>query len=370
MPRLFVGLMSGTSVDSIDAALVDFTSHPPRLVASHNHPWPADVRKAILQSRQLPDTQLDKLDALDLACAQCFAAAANRCLQKAGVKHTQVDAIGSHGQTIRHRPDAAQAFSLQIGDAKTIAEQTGIDVVHDFRSADIRAGGQGAPLVPAFHNAMFRSTEHNRVIVNIGGIANITVLPKNPAADIIGFDTGPGNGLMDAWIQQTLGKPYDHEGRFAASGKTDTRLLATLLMDDYFNRPPPKSTGFETFNLQWLQTQLQGSEAPENIQSTLCDLTATSIIRAITRHAPDTQEIYICGGGVHNAELMKRLQSLSKAPVNSTQARGIAPDWVEAMTFAWLAKQYLDDQAGNIPSVTGASRAVRLGECYRIANPA
>ncbi len=364
MAELFVGLLSGTSVDCIDAALVDFATQPPVLIASHNQPWPEDVRDAILHSRQLPDETLDSLGELDLACAECFAKAVNQCLQRADVDHKQVRAIGSHGQTIRHRPAAVQPFSLQIGNAKIIAEQTGIDVIHDFRTADIQAGGQGAPLVPGFHNAVFRSTEHNRVIVNIGGIANVTVLSKDLSAEITGFDTGPGNGLMDAWVQQTLKKSYDQNGQFAACGNTDARLLATLLRDDYFKRPPPKSTGFETFNLQWLQAHLQDYEPPENIQSTLCDLTATSIIRAIVQHAPDTEEIYVCGGGVHNTELMKRLQSFSKVPVSSTQTLGIPPDWVEAMTFAWLAKQYLDNQPGNIPSVTGAVRDVRLGSCF------
>ena len=369
MSGIYLGLMSGTSVDSIDAALVDFSGYAPSLLASHNQPWPVEVRKAILQTRELDDDALDTLQTLDVATADCFAEAANACIRQAGLDASQVEAIGSHGQTIRHRPDAATPFSLQIGDPQRIAKLTGIDVVSDFRRADIEAGGQGAPLVPAFHNAVFRSAEKSRVIVNIGGIANITVLSKDLLLPVTGFDTGPGNTLMDAWTVQHRQQTFDRDGAFAASGRSDARLLANLLMDEYFRQPPPKSTGFETFNLDWLQAHLTDDIDPADVQSTLCDLTAVSIMRAINQHAPDTDEIFVCGGGAHNPELMRRLQSLTALPVASTAQLGIDPDWVEAMTFAWLARQFKQALPGNIPQVTGAREAVVLGKLTRRPNP-
>jgi len=369
MPDYYIGLLSGTSVDSIDAALVSFSSdsiNPARLTGSLNFPWPDEIRKAIFASRQLADDELHTLHELDLQTGDIFAHAVNNLLQKTGIAASEIKAIGSHGQTIRHRPYANHPFSLQIGNATRIAQQTGIKVVSNFRHADIRAGGQGAPLVPAFHRYAFRCSGKNRVIVNIGGIANITVLPEQKQQAITGFDTGPGNGLMDAWIKQCKQQDYDKDGIFAASGKTSIRLLTTLLKDTYFQLTPPKSTGFEIFNLHWLNTHLDrlassnGNHA--DIQSTLCDVTAISIINAIDRYAGDTDEIFICGGGVHNKELMRRLQALTPISIASTAILGVDPDWVEAITFAWLAKRRLDGLPGNIPEVTGARKAVMLGE--------
>jgi len=366
MPDYYIGLLSGTSVDSIDAALVDFSTNPARLIACLNTPWPADIREAIFASRQLADNKLDTLHQLDQDTGTVFADAVIRLLEKSGVNASEIKAIGSHGQTIRHRPNAHPPFSLQIGNATRIAQQTGITVVADFRRADIEAGGQGAPLVPAFHYDAFHSNKKNRVVVNIGGIANMTVLPKHNPQQITGFDTGPGNGLMDAWIKQCQQQNFDANGHYAASGKTDARLLATLLMDDYFHFAPPKSTGFEHFNPDWLNTCLNkvpnDNRTDADIQSTLCDLTATSIIRAINQYASNTGEIFICGGGIHNNELIRRLQAMTALPVASTESLGIDPDWVEAITFAWLAKRKLENMPGNIPAVTGASRALILGE--------
>lgn len=364
-PELFLGLISGTSVDSIDAALVDLSTDTPRLMASCSTAWPAPVREAIFATRQLADDELDDLSELDLQCAEVFAEAAERCLQLTGTAAEDVIAIGSHGQTIRHRPEIERPFSLQIGDAMRITELTGIDVISDFRSADISAGGEGAPLVPAFHEAVFRHEQLNRVIVNIGGIANITWLPATTDADIIGFDTGPGNNMMDAWCERHLNESYDDNGSFAASGKTDVSLLAACMMEEYFSQAPPKSTGFELFNMEWLQSRLQKDMASEDVQSTLCDLTATSIIRDINRYATACDEIYICGGGVHNSELMRRLQAMTPCPVRSTAELGVDPDWVEAMTFAWLAQQHIRNRPGNIPSVTGANSAQILGKLTR-----
>ena len=362
MPALYIGLLSGTSVDSIDAVLVDFSDDTPALIASSNKPWPPALRDTLLQTRALADEQLNSLTELDLQTGELFAQAALELLQQTGIAASDIRAIGSHGQTIRHRPDADKPFSLQIGNAERIAELTRIDVVSDFRAADIAAGGQGAPLVPAFHQAVFRSRDADRVIVNIGGIANITVLAKDEAVPVTGFDTGPGNNLMDAWIAEHRQQTYDADGQLAASGKTDAGLLARLLMDDYFQLTPPKSTGFEHFNLEWLKPYLDDDYKVEDVQSTLCDLTATSIIRAINQYAPNTDEIYVCGGGAHNTELMKRLQSMSRPAVMTTAALGIEPDWVEAITFAWLAHCKIRGINGNLPCVTGADKHLILGK--------
>jgi anhydro-N-acetylmuramic acid kinase len=366
LPELYIGLMSGTSMDGIDAALVDFSGSKPKLINTYNQPWPEAVQQTLINARDIPDGQLSSLSSLDLHTAEIFAQACVRVLEDTPYKSLDVIAVGSHGQTIRHRPDLDPPFSLQIGNAKRIATLTGIDVISDFRTADIQAGGQGAPLAPAFHDCIFHHHKINRVIVNIGGIGNITILPKDKKnQSVTGFDCGPGNTLMDAWITKHKQKSYDAEGAFAASGKTNASLLAKLLMDGYFQIAPPKSTGFEYFNLEWLQKNLdvyrdEGIDSAD-IQSTLCDLTATSIIRAINQHASDTEEIYICGGGAHNSELMRRLQAITQCPIATTEELGIHPDWVEAMAFAWLAYRHNHQQTGNLPSVTGADKAVILG---------
>ena len=364
--ELYIGLMSGTSMDGIDAALVDFSAAQPRLIRDHSHPWPHDIQQALIKARNIPDDELDTLSSLDLQTAECFAEACKALLENTPYSAQDVVAIGSHGQTIRHRPNIKKPFSLQIGNAQKLASLTHIDVISDFRTADILAGGQGAPLVPALHQAMFYSNQVNRVIVNIGGIANITILPKDKDNNVIGFDCGPGNTLMDAWIAKQGQHSFDADGALAASGKTNARLLANLLMDDYFQLAPPKSTGFEYFKLAWL-AQYATSKATDKLsdadmQSTLCDLTATSIIRAINQYAKQTDEIYICGGGVHNKELMSRLQAITKCPIATTEALGVHPDWVEALAFAWLAYRNIHQQTGNLPSVTGAKQAVVLGK--------
>ncbi len=373
-PELYIGLMSGTSIDGIDAALVDFSqaehsATQAKLIHKHSHKWPDDIQQALIKARDIPDDELSSISSLDLDTAKIFAEACLKVLEHTPYNSPDITAIGSHGQTIRHRPDIDTPFSLQIGNAEKLAELTGIDVVSDFRTADIKAGGQGAPLAPAFHQAVFQHDETSRVIVNIGGIANITVLPKDKNTLVSGFDCGPGNTLMDAWISRHKQQSYDAEGAFASSGRTNATLLARLLMDDYFQLAPPKSTGFEYFNLQWLDKHLANTPASTmdsaDIQSTLCDLTATSIIRAINQYAPDTGEIYICGGGAHNKTLMQKLQTLTKSSVTTTEVLGVHPDWVEAMAFAWLAYQNIHQQTGNLPSVTGAGKTVVLGVLTR-----
>ena len=361
-PELYIGLMSGTSMDGIDAVLVDLSSEQPRLISTHAHPWPEHIQQALIKARDLPDSELSSLHELDIQTAKIFADASLTLLEKTSHKAQDITAIGNHGQTIRHRPDIKKPFSLQIGDAKTLAISSGIDVVSDFRTADIKAGGQGAPLVPAFHQAVFRNEKANRVIVNIGGIANITVLPKDKNQSVIGFDCGPGNALMDAWVTLHKQQPYDSDGAFAASGKTNAGLLARLLMDDYFQLAPPKSTGFEYFNLEWLNKHDLNETGSADIQSTLNDLTATSIMRAINQYAESTDEIFICGGGVHNRTLMQRLQTMTRCSVETTEPLGIHPDWVEAMAFAWLAHQNIHQETGNLSAVTGASKSVILGD--------
>lgn len=354
--------MSGTSMDGIDTALVDFSGSHPVLLSTHSHQWPETLQQALLAAREIPDDKLETISSLDMQTADVFARACKQLLEKSNYQAQDIKAIGNHGQTIRHRPDIENPFSLQIGNAQELAKLTGIDVISDFRTADIKAGGQGAPLAPAFHQAVFRHQGSNRIIVNIGGISNITILPADINRAVSGFDCGPGNTLMDAWICRQQQKTYDADGALAAAGKTNVGLLARLLMDEYFQLAPPKSTGFEYFNLDWLDEHVASGTSVTDVQSTLCDLTATSIIRAINQYAPDTDEIYICGGGVHNTVLMGRIQALSRCPVETTEILGVHPDWVEAMAFAWLAYQNEHQRTSNLPSVTGADSAVVLGE--------
>lgn len=366
---LYIGLMSGTSADGIDAALVELTDRP-RLLHSHSEPYPEALRRDLLD---LADNQtpipLSELGRLDHRVGTCFAEAVQRLLQEAGVAAAEVTAIGSHGQTVAHFPDGEHPFSLQIGDPSVIAERTGILTVADFRRADLAAGGQGAPLAPAFHAAVLRDPQHPRAVVNIGGMANVTLLPGG-TGEAVGFDTGPGNALMDAWIQSRRGGRFDREGRWAASGTVHPGLLAALLEDDYFHRPPPKSTGREYFNLGWLQPHLEGREvADEDVQATLAQLTVESIARAVRMHLPAASRLIVCGGGVHNAHLLERLtQALAPVPVVSSAEYGVDPDWVEAMAFAWLAARRLEGQPGNLPSVTGARHPALLGAVYGVAS--
>ena len=362
MPEYYVGLMSGTCMDGIDAALVDFSNSQIKLVASHLKSWPDQVSEEIIATYQLSDNDLTTIDQLDVRVGEIFADATNELLDKAGIKASDVIAIGSHGQTIRHKPDLPNPFSLQIGNAKTISELTNISVVSDFRTADIQAGGEGAPLAPAFHNAVFRDLEENRTVLNIGGIANITVLPADDTQAVIGFDSGPGNTIMDAWTLHHRNEAYDKDGSWAVAGNINTVLLDKLLGDEYFSRPAPKSTGFEYFNCTWLESHLEGDLSADDIQATLCELTARSIADAIKLYNANSR-ILVCGGGYHNQHLIKRLKShLPENLIESTEEHGVHPDWVEAMAFAWLARQTVNGNPGNLPSVTGASTATVLGK--------
>lgn len=362
---LYLGLISGTSADGIDAALVRFDDHTPQLVDALTHPWPEELRTRILAVAQ-DETRLD-LDAygrLDVAIGRCFADASQQLLARNREHAASVRAIGSHGQTLRHRPSGEYPFTLQVGDPSVIAERCGIDVVADFRRADVAADGQGAPLLPAVHAMLLGRADGVRVVLNLGGIANITVL--DPAGHVLGLDTGPANGLMDAWHRRHRGGAYDANGAFAASGRADESLLAALLADPYFALPAPKSTGREHFHLAWLE-QHAGVSAlfPEDVQATLLELSARSIVQAIDRHAPAALDVLVCGGGVHNGVLMRRLaELLGTRELASTARHGVDPDYLEATAFAWLARQRLLGLPGNLPAVTGARGPRVLGAVY------
>jgi anhydro-N-acetylmuramic acid kinase len=362
---LYIGLISGTSADGIDAALVRFEQDRPQLVAALTHPWPEDLRARILAVAQ-DETRLD-LDAygrLDVAIGACFADAASRLLDASGTSAAHVRAIGSHGQTLRHRPHGEHPFTLQVGDPSVIAERCRIDVVADFRRADVAAGGQGAPLLPAVHAMLLGSPGRTRVVLNLGGIANITVLGAD--GRVFGFDTGPANGLMDAWCLRHRGEAFDLDGAFAREGTVDGDLLAALLADPYFALPPPKSTGREHFHLAWLDRHAQAARLrPADVQATLLELSARSVADAIERHAPDAVDVLACGGGVHNGALMARLAALlAPRAVRSTAGEGVDPDYLEATAFAWLARQRLLGRPGNLPAVTGARGPRVLGAIY------
>jgi len=365
----YIGLMSGTSVDGIDAVLVSISPKgQPVIIGTHAHPIPPDMRSAIQALMPAGDNEIDRLGETDVALGELFAEAALTLIQRTSIEKKNIRAIGSHGQTLRHRPHATHPFTLQIGNPSMIAERTGITTVADFRARDMAAGGQGAPLVSAFHQRMFHSRQHNRAVINIGGIANITYLPADGSQPVSGFDTGPGNTLLDLWIRRHHARNHDEAGQWAASGEPSKELLERLLADPYFDVSPPKSTGREHFHLDWLDGHLKPlSSEPSavDVQATLVQLTALSIAQAVLRFLPQTQEVYVCGGGAHNHSLMSILtEYFSGVPVATTEALGLHPDWVEAVAFAWLAHQTLEGLPGNLPSVTGARHAAVLGGIY------
>jgi anhydro-N-acetylmuramic acid kinase len=364
--------MSGTSINSIDSVLVDLSDIRPQVLLTYEHPLPSAIRKAVLDICQTAikplSDPIDLLAQLDCSLARLFADAVQQLLAKARLNAQDIRAIGSHGQTVRHAPNAAEPYTLQIGNPSLLAELTGIQTVADFRRRDMAAGGQGAPLAPAFHAAFFHDPTQTQVIVNIGGIANITVLPAAADVPVTGFDTGPGNTLLDAWAGLHLGKGLDQGGDWAASGEILHELLAILLQDGYFHKLPPKSTGREYFHLDWLQNHLNSwgkSASPQDIQTTLTALTAYSIADAIESCTEQPGRVLICGGGVHNQRLLYYLQQrLAPQPVLSTAVCGIDPDYLEAVGFAWLAQRTLAGLPGNLPTVTGARGLRILGGIY------
>lgn len=356
--ELYIGIMSGTSADGIDTALVDFSDNDTKIIATQYIPYSSEIRLRITTLCQPGEDELNHLGELDVLLGKAFASSVNILLEKNTLHPKFIKAIGSHGHTIRHHPQ--RQFSLQIGDPNIIATETGITTITDFRRRDIALGGQGAPLVPAFHQSIFSKIGAHCAVVNIGGIANATILTDN----IVGFDTGPGNTLLDAWINKHLHTFYDENGKWAGSGNVKKDLLKNLLSDPYFDICPPKSTGREYFNLSWLEKYLPENIHPEDVQATLVELTAESIVRS-TKEFIAHGDIFVCGGGVHNQLLMHRLQSLAKNfHVKSTHVVGIDPDFMEAIAFAWLAKQTLSGKPGNVTSVTGAKNNAILGGIY------
>jgi anhydro-N-acetylmuramic acid kinase len=376
---LFIGLMSGTSLDGVDGVIAAFPTasaqQPVITLASAYVPFSAGLRAELMALQTAGQNEIEREALVANTLSSHYAACVERLLADAGLKPAQIRAIGVHGQTIRHRPELG--FTRQANNPSLLAELTGIDVIADFRSRDVAAGGQGAPLVPAFHQAVFADPTHTRVVVNIGGIANISVLHSQRTAgdsrEVTGFDTGPGNVLMDLWIKRHHDKDYDEDGTLAASGQFSSPLLAQMRKEEYFAAAPPKSTGRDLFRAAWLDTQLRNAAplklSPADVQATLARLTATTIADAIAGHAPDVETVYVCGGGAYNPYLMQQL-SLAlqahglKAAVQSTAALGISPNQVEAVAFAWLALRFDQRLPGNLPLVTGARGSRILGALY------
>ncbi|MCF0254099.1 MAG: anhydro-N-acetylmuramic acid kinase [Duodenibacillus sp.] len=359
-----LGLMSGTSLDGVDAVAVDFGGPVPRLLGHAHVGFPGGLKDRLLALCLPGDDEIERMGDAGVELARAYARAIAEVLAAAGVPRQAVAAAGVHGQTVRHRP--GKGWTLQLNNPALTAELSGVDVVADFRSRDMAAGGQGAPLVPAFHKRVF-SGAAARSVVNIGGIANITHLPgRGCPAPVSGFDCGPGNMLMDAWAARHLGRPFDEDGAWGAAGKVDEALLGRLLADPYFSARPPKSTGRELFNPGWLEARLAGGEAPADVQATLRRLTARGIADAIARWAPATREIYLCGGGALNGALARDIQRLAGdgVPVRSTAALGVDPMHVEAMAFAWLAWAFLCRLPSNVPEVTSAAGPRVLGALY------
>lgn len=367
--QLYIGLMSGTSLDGVDAVLVDFSSAFPQLLGTHMEPMKAELRNELLALTQPGDNEIDRMGRADVLFADLQVQVIRQLLNKCQVSPTAIRAIGSHGQTIRHRPDFDTPFTLQIGDPSRMVEQLGIDVIADFRRRDMAAGGEGAPLVPAFHDAYIRHPGKNRAVVNIGGIANVTLLNQDTRQPTLGYDTGPGNVLMDAWIEHHLGRSYDLNGIWAKSGQIDQELLDQLLATPYLQLPPPKSTGRELFHLQWLQDHIEALDkpmAPEDAQATLLELTARSIADNLMALSLPSLEIYLCGGGARNLQLVQRLKTLvSPHFLSTTDSLGLPCEWLEATAFAWLAKACLERRSGNLPAVTGANGTRILGAIYQ-----
>ena len=351
--------MSGTSLDGIDAVLVDLADPMPVLLARHYAPFDAALKAELLALHEAGHNELHRAQLAANSLARLYAAAIHALL--AGADRAAIRAIGCHGQTLRHCPE--QGYTLQIGNSALLAELTGIAVVSDFRSRDVAAGGQGAPLVPAFHDKVLRHPSKHRVILNIGGIANLSNLqPDHP---VTGFDCGPGNLLMDAWCMQHLAKPYDEGGAWAAAGCVLPALLQKMLACPFFALPPPKSTGRDLYNMAWLRARLQGNERAEDVQATLLELSCRTIVQALRQYCSGVAELYLCGGGAHNLSLLRRLEELlPEVRISSTDSLGVDGDYLEATAFAWLAQQALHGNTANLPQVTGAAHPCVLGAIY------
>ena len=371
--NLYVGCMTGTSVDGLDLALIEVGgSGAITIIAADTLPLPDPLRRDLLALSQPEDDDIDLLGTCDQGLGLFTATAINTFIERLGYASNSIRAIGSHGQTIRHRPPGTTSlpFTLQVGDPNVIAENTRITTVADFRRRDIAAGGHGAPLVPRFHAELFNATNADTCILNIGGISNVSLMSKN----LTGFDTGPGNGLLDQWCQQHLGLPYDSSGAWSAGGKVDNTLLKALLADPFFALQPPKSTGREYFNLDWLQKTADAHDLPldaaQDIQATLTQLTATTVIESLKVWGGDIKTLIVCGGGRLNNDLMHRLRLAATALVQTpdliepSEHWGVDGDAIEAAAFAWLAHRRLEHLPGNVPTVTGAAGERVLGAIY------
>lgn len=363
MSKYYIGLLSGTSMDAVDAAIVGFSESKPKLVAYHAEPIPEPLRGKTRLLCVPGENEINRFGEADIEWGQLFAQAAIKLLHHANLSAADIIAIGSHGQTIRHHPTSQIPFTLQIGDPNTIAGLTNIPTVADFRRMDIALGGQGAPLAPAFHRYLFQNTQHDTMVINIGGIANITYLPADLQANIVGFDTGPGNNLMDAWCRQHINRSFDENGQWAMQGQVNNALLSRLLNDPYFSQNPPKSTGPEYFHLNWLNSTINAVDT----QRTLLELTAQSIANEALKLATTSQcDVLLCGGGAHNHALVDRIKTLlgARFTVSLTDEHGVPSNWLEAMLFAWLAKLRLENYALDLKSITGSQQPVVLGGVY------
>jgi len=361
---IFLGLMSGTSMDGVDATLVRFNAADLEVLATHTAAYPSSLYEALenLACGQTARGQAEDLGRLDIAVGDAFTKAADELIAMTGVARDAVQAIGSHGQTVLHRPDLG--FSIQIGDPARIAQRTGITTVADFRRADLAAGGEGAPLAPAFHRTFYSAHREARGVLNLGGIANLTLL--QPDKPVIAFDVGTANTILDALARETTDEAFDRDGALAAAGEVYRPLLDALLADPWFARPPPKSSGPEYFNLDWVRSHDESRDlAPADLAATLAELSAAGVALALDEVGVPPENVYCCGGGVHNPELMRRLAArLPRSRVTTTRELGVDPDYVEAICFAWLARERLAGRPANLPTVTGAARPVVLGAIH------
>lgn len=365
MSNIYAGLISGTSLDGVDVVIAEFGDRDCRIAAARTIAYPRRIAARLKALIESPQSTLSEIGSVNVAVGRFFADCALAVLREAGVEAAAVAAIGHHGQTVYHQPDGPEPFSMQLGDASSIAAITGIATVADFRNIDIALGGQGAPLVPAFHEWLFATRDAPRIIVNIGGIANLTVLV--PGEPTLGFDTGPGNTLLDLWISRCKQQNYDDGGHWAAAGQVDTELLSRLLREPYFELDPPKSTGRELFNWAWLEGRLEsspGARTDADVQATLAELTAVTLAQALARLGHADYELIVCGGGSHNEYLLGRIGACTGRDVKTTTSYGIDPDWVEGAAFAWLARARISGNAGNVPTVTGARKSAILGGLY------
>lgn len=366
MAEYYIGLMSGTSLDGVDGVLADCSASSTRVLQHAYRPFPAELAAELLALNHSGPDELHRAALAANALVRVYAAVVGELLQAAGLPAGAIAAIGAHGQTVRHRPGAfdGTGYTLQLNNPALLAELSGITVVADFRSRDVAAGGQGAPLVPAFHRALFGRAGQTVAVLNLGGMSNLSILRDDA---VLGFDCGPGNALLDAWCRQHTGQPYDDQGRWGASGSVQPQLLVSLLQEPYFDQPPPKSTGRDLFHPGWLNERLGRHPhlKPEDVQATLAELTARSCAIELQRHAQGCRRLIVCGGGAFNTQLMQRLRALLPGlAVVASDVEGLPPLQVEAAAFAWLARKTLHRETGSLESVTGAHGARVLGAIY------